>query len=92
LTVEEAIYCGQAGERGHKGEIRWQKDARQTRRQLLLSTINLGWWWGGGRIYELMPVPAGNTWWELRGGEPAGPVASSVDPLLRRTCDPGRAG
>jgi hypothetical protein len=71
------------GSGGHSGELRWQKDARQTRRQLLLFTINLGWWWGGGRIYELMPVPAGDTWWELRGGQPAGPVASSVVSAIR---------
>lgn len=68
---------------GHKGEIRWQKDARQARRQILRFTINLGWRWGGGRIYELMPVPAGDTWWELRGGQPAGPVASSVVSAIR---------
>lgn len=60
----------------HKGEIRWQKDARQTRRQLLLFTINLGWWWGGGRICELMPVTASDTWWELRGSLPTETVAS----------------
>jgi hypothetical protein len=74
---------------GHKGEIRWQKDARQARRQILRFTINLGWRWGGGRIYELMPVSAGDTWWELRGGQPAGPVASAVVSAIR-WCSRGR--
>ncbi len=68
---------------GHKGQIRWQKDSRQTRRQLLLFTMKLGWWWGGGRICDLMPVPAIDTWWELRGGQPAEPVASSVVSAIR---------
>jgi hypothetical protein len=68
---------------GRKGEIRWQKDSRQTRQQLLRFTMNLGWWSGGGRVRDLMPVPATDTWWELRGAEPTEPVAVSVVSAIR---------
>jgi len=69
---------------GHYGEVRWQKDGRQARRQLLRFTANVAYWLGGDRIAELMPEPQPDLWWELRGGEPAGPVASSVVEAVRR--------
>ena len=68
---------------GRKCEIRWQKDSRQTKRQLLRFTMNLGWWWGGGRIFELMPTPATDPWWVLRGGEATQAVADSVVSAIR---------
>lgn len=71
------------GSGGYQCEVRWQKDARWVRRQLLRFTMNLGWRWGGGRIFELMPVPAGDTWWDLRGGQPSEPVAASVVSAIR---------
>lgn len=71
------------GGSGCRCEVRWQKDGRWTRQQSLRFTINLGWWWGGGRIFELMPVPAGDTWWDLRRGQPSAPVAVSVVAAIR---------
>jgi hypothetical protein len=66
-----------------KGEIRWIKDARQTRNQILRFAMNLGWCCAGGRLYELMPEPATDTWWTVRGGQPTGPVADSVVAAVR---------
>jgi hypothetical protein len=68
---------------GRSGAIRWQKDGRQARRQITFFTMNLGWWCGGGRVYELMPVPATDTWWEVRGGHPTDAVADSVVTAVR---------
>jgi hypothetical protein len=36
------------------------------------------------RIGSLLPVPALDTWWELTGSEPAGPVGETVIAVLRR--------
>jgi hypothetical protein len=68
---------------GRSGEIRWQKDGRQTRRQILPFTMNLDWLCGAGRVSELMPVPATDTWWEVRGGHPTDAVADSVVSAVR---------
>ena len=38
----------------------------------------MSYWCGGGRIAELFPAPAGDTWWKLEDGEPPGPLAGSV--------------
>jgi HEAT repeats len=66
-----------------KCEIHWQKDTRQSRDHLLRFTMNLDWGWGLGRIYELMPVPAVDPWWELRAGGQTQPVAESVVAAIR---------
>lgn len=66
-----------------KGEIRWQKDGRATRQQHLFFTISVGWVQSGGRIGELMPLPATDTWWELHGGQPTEAVAHSVVSAIR---------
>jgi hypothetical protein len=71
------------GSGSRKGEIRWQKDGRATRQQRLFFTINVGWVQGGGRIGELMPLPATDTWWELHKGQPTEPVAHSVVSAIR---------
>jgi hypothetical protein len=36
------------------------------------------------RIGSLLPVPGWDTWWELTGSEPAGPVGETVIAVLRR--------
>jgi hypothetical protein len=71
------------GSGSRKGEIRWQKDGRATRQQRLFFTINVGWAQDGGRIGELMPLPATDTWWELRGGQPTEAIAHSVVSAVR---------
>jgi hypothetical protein len=45
--------------------------------------MNLDWLCGAGRFSELMPVPAIDTWWEVRGGQPTGAVADSVISAVR---------
>lgn len=61
-----------------RGELRWQKDGRAVRAGRLPFTANIDYWCGGGRIAELLPAPARDTWWVLCSGEPTGPVADSV--------------
>ncbi len=68
---------------GGQCEIHWQKDTRQSRHHVLSFTMNLDWGWGQGRLYEVMPVPAVDPWWELRGGEPTQLVADSVVSAIR---------
>lgn len=68
----------------HYGEVRWQKDGRQARFQVLRFTANVSYWLGGDPIAGLMPEPQPDLWWELRGGEPAEPTASSVIEAVRR--------
>ena len=67
-----------------EGTVEWQKDARAIRAQRLLFTANVTYWCGAGRIADLMPVPATDTWWNLTSGEPTDPVAESVVSALRR--------
>jgi hypothetical protein len=61
-----------------RGELRWVKDGRAVRAGLLRFTAYIDYWCGGGRIAELLPAPALDTWWDLHSGEPAGPVADGV--------------
>lgn len=68
---------------GRSGEIRWQKDGRQARRQITRLTMSLDWLCGAGRVSELMPMPATDTWWEVRGGHPTDAVADSVVSAVR---------
>lgn len=65
------------------GTVQWQKDARAIRAQRLSFTANVSYLCAVGRIAELMPAPATDTWWELRGGAPTGPVAASVVSAIR---------
>ena len=70
---------------GQYGEIRWQKNARQIRRQLLRFTGNVFYWWENDtRIGALMPEPETDVWWELAGGQPSVPVGDSVIAAVRR--------
>lgn len=71
------------GNGSRKGEIRAQKDGRAIRQQRLFFTISVGWAGDGGRIGELMPLPATDTWWELRGGQPTGAVVRSLVSAIR---------
>jgi HEAT repeats len=71
------------GSGSRRGSIRWQKDGRATRQQRLFFTINVGWAGDGGRVGELLPLPATDTWWELRGGQPTESVAHSVVSAIR---------
>jgi hypothetical protein len=68
---------------GAHGTVAWQKDARAYRMQLLLFTANISYWCGSSRIAHLMPEPVRDTWWQLTGGEPAGPVAQAVITAVR---------
>jgi hypothetical protein len=68
---------------GRHGEFRWQKDGRASGRGLLRFTMNVNWLCGSGRVGELMPVPATDTWWEIRSDRPTGPVADSVVSAVR---------
>jgi hypothetical protein len=68
----------------HSGSVQWQKDGRFARAQLLPFTANVSYWCGADRIGMLMPAPATDTWWELHGGQPTGPVAESVITAIRR--------
>ena len=79
-TVREFKY----GSRSQFGVVRWQKDGRAARAQRLRFTGNVGYWCGADRIGFLMPVPAHDTWWEIRGGQPYGSVAESVITAVRR--------
>ena len=54
------------------------------RRQVLLFTVEVGYWCGADRIGSLLPVPEQDTWWELTGSEPAGPVGEMVIAVLGR--------
>jgi hypothetical protein len=72
------------GSGGSQGHARWQKDARQWRQQRLRFTVNVGYWWASDRISQLMPEPTTDTWWEIRAGQPVGPVADSVVTAVRR--------
>lgn len=72
------------GRDGRFGEVRWQKDGRAAYAQIMPFTANVGYIAGGGRIYELMPVPTGDTWWEVRGGQPTAEVAASVVDVIGR--------
>lgn len=47
-------------------------------------TANVDYIAGYGRIYELMPVPALDTWWEVTGGQPTGDVAAAVADAMNR--------
>jgi HEAT repeat protein len=79
-TVREFKY----GDRSQFGTIRWQKDGRFARAQLMPFTANVDYWCGADRIGWLMPVPAYDTWWEIRGGQSYDAVADSVITALRR--------
>lgn len=73
-TVREFKY----GDSSQFGAVRWQKDGRAARAQLMPFTANVDYWCGEDRIGSLMPVPADDTWWEIRGGQSYGSVAESV--------------
>jgi len=81
FTGKLSVFRFVGGDRA--GEIRWQKDGRQARRQITLFTMNLNWLCGAGRISDLMPLPATDTWWEVRGGYPTDAVAESVVSAVR---------
>jgi hypothetical protein len=66
------------------GTIRFQKDGRAVRAQRMPFTANVDYIAGYGRIYELMPVPALDTWWEVNGGQPTAGVAASVVDVMAR--------
>jgi hypothetical protein len=63
--------------------LRWQKDGRAVRIEELSFTANVSWWCGSGRIAHLMPAPASDTWWELHGDDPTGPVTDAVVSVVR---------
>ena len=69
---------------GAHGEIRFCKDGRSVRTQILPFTVEVGYWGRAGGIGSLLPVPGRDTWWELTGREPAGPVGETVIAVLRR--------
>jgi hypothetical protein len=79
-TVREFKY----GDRSQFGAVRWQKDGRFARAQLMPFTANVDYWCGEDRIGRLMPVPAYDTWWEIRGGQSYDSVAESVISAVRR--------
>jgi HEAT repeats len=79
-TVREFKY----GDRTQFGAVRWQKDGRFARAQLMPFTANVDYWCGADRIGFLMPVPAHDTWWEIRGGQSYDSVAQSVITAVRR--------
>ena len=64
--MESAAYSSPRWSDGGEAWFSIQKDGRFTRHQRLLFTVN-GPWWGAGRIYELMPQGATDTWWEIDG-------------------------
>jgi hypothetical protein len=68
---------------GAYGVLAWQKDSRFYRHGLVSFTANMSWWCGSGRIGRLIPTRAVDTWWALRNGEPADPVAQSVLTAVR---------
>ncbi len=70
---------------GTSGSIEWQRDARvvRAREPVLRFTANVYYCCGSGRIGELMPAPAGDTWWEIYAGEPTMRVADSVIAAVR---------
>jgi hypothetical protein len=69
---------------GARGGLAWQKDSRFYRYGRVQFTANMGWWCGSGRIGGLIPGgPTVDTWWALRSGEPAEPVAQSVITTIR---------
>ena len=71
--------------RGNRwGTVRFQKDGRAARAQRMPFTANVYYIAGYGRIFELMPVPALDTWWETRGGQPTGHVAAAVIDAMSR--------
>jgi hypothetical protein len=72
------------GSRSQFGVLDWQKDGRGARAQRLFFTANVNYWCGADRIGFLMPVPAHDTWWEIRGGLPYDSVAESVIAAVRR--------
>jgi hypothetical protein len=71
------------GSRSQFGTVAWQKDGREVRRGILHFTANVSYWCGADRIGGLMPVPAGDTWWQVTGGQPWRPVAESVIAAVR---------
>jgi hypothetical protein len=66
------------------GTVAWQKDGWDLRRQVLRCTANVTYCRGADRIGELMPVPAGDTWWEIAGVQPSEPVGRASCPRRRR--------
>jgi len=72
------------GDRGHFGTVRWQKDGRSARRQILGLTANVDYLCGEDRIGWLMPVPGYDTWWDITGGQSFDLVAESVISAVRR--------
>jgi HEAT repeats len=79
-TLREFKY----GDRSQFGAVRWQKDGRAARAQLLAFTANVDYWCGADRIGWLMPVPAHDTWWDIRGGQSYDSVAESVISAVRQ--------
>jgi hypothetical protein len=71
--------------RGNRwGTIRFQKDGRAARAQRMPFTANVDYIAGYGRIFELMPVPALDTWWEVRVGQPTAEAAAAVVDAMGR--------
>ena len=79
-TLREFKYGG----RSQFGAVGWQKDGRDARRQILGFTANVDYWCGADRIGFLMPVPAYDTWWDIRGGQSYNSVAESAISAVRR--------
>ena len=80
--MESAAYSSPRWSDGGEAWFSIQKDGRFTRHQRLLFTVN-GPWWGAGRIYELMPQGATDTWWEIDGPQ-TDQVAGSFIAAIRR--------
>jgi len=72
------------GRENRRGTLRFQKDGRAVRAQLMRFTANVNYIAGFGRIYELMPVPTLDTWWEVKGGQPTADIAEAVVDVMRR--------
>ena len=70
------------------GYLRFQKDSRFVRRQVLHFTVNVGYGYGSDRIASLMPFPQTDTWWDVRGGQPTEQVAAAVVAAVRRYARP----
>jgi hypothetical protein len=76
------------GRGSRAGYLRFQKDSRFVRRQLLHFTVNVGYGYGSDRIASLMPFPQTDTWWDVRGGQPTEQVAAAVVTAVRRYARP----
>lgn len=68
----------------YAGTIRVQK-SRHNSRQRVEFTLHVGApCLGSAEIFKLMPGSSPGRWWEVRAGQPTGPIADSVISAIRR--------